>query len=278
MEARPTTRGERERERQRGRGAAELLADIPRRVRLPLDIPPSSALAAVICALTQHDRGEETRHLFNALPPSCRPVLERCPRHHDVATSSFGREEMLRRVAAHLDVSRGDAEDITAGVMMAIGLRVEPAAVRGLAEQLPAELRELWVVRRAVSPAEPHPVFEEIELQVTLPCGLTGMGAFTAVMSLLSRRLSRGEARLLVDSLPLDLRPLLAEGRAGRGEPEHFGCDELFARASIHLAVNDAEPVVRAVFRAVQPYLRADVFARVAGQLPPDLQELWLTP
>jgi uncharacterized protein (DUF2267 family) len=271
MEALPATRRERQ--------PTELLGDIPRRVRLPPYVAPADALGAVLCALTQHVSGAETRHLLDALPPACRPPLERCARHRDAKASTFGREEMLRRIALHLDVSLGDAEDITAAVMMAIGLRVRAEALHELAGRLPRDLRELWVVRRVASPAEPHPVFEEVERHVMLPYGLTGMGAFTAVMSLLSRRFSRTDARYLADSLPLDLRPLLAGSRADRAEePESFGREELLARVAVHLDVRDAVPVVRAVFRAVQPYLRADVSARVTSQLPRDLQELWVMP
>jgi uncharacterized protein (DUF2267 family) len=186
---------------------------------------------------------------------------------------------MLRRVADHLQSSRGDAEDITAAVMMAIGLRVRPEALHQLAERVSPDLRDLWVARHVASPFEPHPVFEEIERIVSLPRGLTGMGAFTAVMSLLSRRFSRADAHVLTDTLPLDLRPLLAEARANRAvEPESFGREELLARVALHLGVAEPEPVVRAVFRAVQPYVRADVSAHVARLLPPDLRELWVAP
>lgn len=272
IEASPVTRREREPD--------ELLGDIPRRVRLPLDVTAQGALAAVLCTLTQHVSGEDdTRHLLDALPQRCRPPLERCAKHRNVETSSFTRDEMLRRVAEHLQVSRGDAEDITAAIMMAIGLRVRAEAMHQLADQVSPDLRDLWVVRRVASPLDPHPVFEEIERQVALPRGLTGLGAFTAVMSLLSRRFSRVDAHVLADNLPLDLRPLLAEARANRAEqPESFGREDLFGRVAIHLDVNEPEPVVRAVFRAVQPYLRGDVCERVARLLPPDLRELWLTP
>jgi uncharacterized protein (DUF2267 family) len=271
MEAAPPTLRERE--------PAELLGDIPRRVRLPPNVTPADALSAILCTLMQHVSGAETRHLLEALPATSRPALERCPRHRHLEPSRFGREAMLQRVAEHLDVSRGDAEDITAAVMMAIGLRVRPEAVHDLTERLPYELRDLWVVRRVASPVEPHPVFEEVERHVRLPYGLTGMGAFTAVMSLLSRRLSRADARLLVESLPLDLRALLAERRGERAEdPEIFGRDELFARVCLHLDVKEAEPVVRAVFRAVQLYLRPDMFNLVSNQLPRALQEIWVMP
>ena len=271
IEAPPETRREREQD--------ELLGDIPRRVRLPLEVTPADALSAVLCTLMQHVSGAETRHLLDALPPRLRPPLERCARHRAVEPSHFGRDEMLRRVAAHLQVSRGDAEDITAAVMMAIGLRVRPEGLEQLGGRLSAELRDLWVVRRVASPLEPHPVFDEIERLVGLPPGFTGMGAFTTVMSLLSRRFSRSDARLLADTLPLDLRPLLAEARAGRAtESEAFGRDELFARVALHLGLPEVEPIVRAVFRAVQPYVRADVAARVASLLPPDLRELWVSP
>jgi uncharacterized protein (DUF2267 family) len=244
-------------------------------------VTPADALSAVLCTLTQHVSGGETRHLLEALPPdvAARLTLERCVRHRDLATARFGREAMLRRVGEHLEVSRGDAEDITSAVMMAIGLRVRVEAIPELADRLPMDLRELWVVHRVAAPADPHPVFSIIESEVGLPYGLTGMAAFTAVMSVLSRTLSRADAQSLHAALAPDLKPLLAESRAGRGDtPEGFGRDELLARVATHLEVTDAEPVVRAVFRAVQVYLRTDVVARVAAELPRGLQELWIIP
>jgi uncharacterized protein (DUF2267 family) len=257
----------------------ELLREIPRRVRLPADVTPANALSSVICTLMQHALGPEAHYVVDALPRTIRPVLERCARHRDAVPERFGRDEMIRRVAEHLSVSLGDAEDIAAAVLVSIGLRLRPDEVHDVASHLPIELRDLWAARRAAAPVDPHPVLEAIERSVELPRPASGMSAFAAVMSALSRRLPLGEARHLVEQLPVDLRPLVSGALDGRDEePERFERDELFARVAAQLDLDDAEPVVRAVFRAVQEYLRTDAFEHVMMELPRDIEELWVVP
>jgi uncharacterized protein (DUF2267 family) len=257
----------------------ELLRDIPRRVRLPSPVTPERALTAVICTLMQHALGPEAHYVTDALPKTVRPVLERCGVHRDMAPERFGRTEMIRRVADHLSVSLGDAEDISAAVVTALGLRLRPSEVPEVASHMPLELRDLWAVRRSAAPVDPHPVLEQIESTLDLPYPATGMGAFAAVMSTLAQRLPLGEATYLVEQLPMDLRPLVSDALEERAEdPELFDRDELFARVGAQLDIDEVEPVVRAVFRSVQEYLRSDAFEHVMTHLPRDIEELWVVP
>lgn len=257
----------------------ELLADIRRRVRLPPNVSAGDALEAVMCTFSQHASGSEASYVLDALPKPSRPVLVRCPLHASKPVARFDRNELLRRMAEHLHVSPGDAEDITSAVLMTIGARLKPEEVHGIADHLPLELRDLWAVRRAAPPLEPHPVLGGIERSVALPYGVTGAAAFTAVMGTFTRRLEKAEARQFLARLPADLRPHIEPFVTDRDEaPEKFDAPRFLSRVRSQLNVDDGEPVARAVFAAVEEYLRTDVFEHVMGQLPRDLQDLWDLP
>lgn len=257
----------------------ELLHELTERVRLPSNVTPADAMTAVICTLMQHAMGPEAHYVIDALPRTIRPALERCADHRDLRAERFDRAEMIRRVAEHLAVSLGDAEDITAAVLLSIGLRLRPAEVPEVARHMPIELRDLWAVRRAAAPVDPHPVLEEIEQTLELPRPASGTAAFGAVMGTLLRRLSRTDAEYLVEHMPVDLQRLVRDSLERRDDgPDPFDREELFARVGEGLDLDRVEPVVRAVFRAFQPYLRTDAFEHVRAQLPPDIEELWVSP
>lgn len=80
-------------------------------------------------------------------------------------------------------------------------------------------------------------------------------------MSALMQRLSRGDARPRIACLPVNLRALPADAVLGetfeqrREEPEASDREELLARVAGGLAVEQPEPIARAVFRATQEYL-----------------------
>lgn len=260
-------------------GQVDLLGDIARRVRLPSGVTAAAALEAVMCTLSQHTAGREARHVIDALPKEIRPVLDRCAEHRDRTVSPFNRSELLHRISEHLHVSPGDAEDIASAVLMAIGSRLAPEEVHSIAERLPLELRDLWAVRRAAPPVEPHPILTQIEREVALPYGVTGVGAFTAAMGTLTLRLSKGEARHVLGALPPDLRPLLEPFVRDRDEAgEKLDAAHLVSRVAVLLNMDDPEALVRAVFAATQEYLRSDVLEHVMSQLPRDLQDLWMLP
>jgi uncharacterized protein (DUF2267 family) len=100
-------------------------------------------------------------------------------------------------------------------------------------------------------------------------------------MGVLSRRLTRGEARHLADELPADLAPLVHDYIDDRQEPPaSFDHEEYLEIVARELDTDDVEAVAavaRAVFEAVQEYLRSDVYEHVIRQLPLRLQELWTT-
>ena len=266
-------------EQQRSERPSELLAEIRRRVRLPSNVIADDALEAVLCTISQHGSGGDARHVVDAMPKDLRPRLARCSSHENKAVSRFDRNELLRRIGEHLQVSPGDAEDIASAVLMAIGSHLDPKDVHRIADQLPLELRELWAVRRAAPPVEPHPILAEIERSVALPYGVTGVGAFSLTMGTFTRRLPRSEARPLVGHLAVDLRPLLESFLVDRDdEPEELDKVAFLARITALTGIEDPEPVVRAVFRATEEYLRTDVFEHVMCLLPADLQELWELP
>jgi uncharacterized protein (DUF2267 family) len=127
--------------------ASFLLEDVRRRVRLPPTITPQDAIQATMCSLSQHVSGAEVRHVFLSLPPSIQPILGRCRAHREEPTSRFGRDELLRRIAEHLDVSLDEAERTTEAVLRAMSARLPAKEVPAVAAQLPLELRSLWVVR-----------------------------------------------------------------------------------------------------------------------------------
>jgi hypothetical protein len=136
--------------------------------------------------------------------------------------------------------------------------------------------------RAVVPPVDPHPILSRIEQDVSLPPGVTGMGAFVSVVCRLSRRISLGEARHFFASLLPDFRRLVEPCLEGRGEhPEHWSKKELLELIAIDLHVTDiahAEAIARAVFRHVEEYLPTPVFEHVMSQLPRELSDMWALP
>jgi uncharacterized protein (DUF2267 family) len=118
----------------------------------------------------------------------------------------------------------------------------------------------------------------EIEQQGGLPPGRRGTDAAAAVMCVLAQRLSGGEARDLVMTLPEGLRPRVQACARHRGERgEAFDYDEFLRRVAAHLDVSGAmaEEITRTVFAAVGRTLPVKERQDVASQLPWDLEQLW---
>jgi uncharacterized protein (DUF2267 family) len=263
----------------RDESANDLLGDIRRRVRLPAGVSAEDAVKAVMCTVSQHVAASDAREIFQGLPKPLRSFVVRCLEHQTARVGRFDREELVQRVAEHLHASRGDAEDIASAVITALSARLPGGKAAEVASRLPASLQSLWVPRRVALPSEPHPIIGWIEASVTLPDGVDGVAAFAATMGLLTRRLTRGEGRHLVESLPVDLAPLVQDYLADRGEPPaDFDPEEYLNLVAQELNTDDvdeAESVARAVFAAVQEYLRSDVYEHVLRQVPLRLQELW---
>ena len=259
--------------------AREILEDIRLRAPLPEPITPERALQAVMCVFSQHVSGGEARDLWKTLPEPLRPLLDRCMLHRDGAASRFDRKELLARIAQHLNVMPGTAEQITSAVLVAVSSRLPAKEVADVASQLPHGLRELWVVGPLDEDMLSHPLFHEIERSIALPEGMTGAAAFEVVMHTLSRRLTRTEARRLADALGAKLGRRLGELAVHREEaPEPFDCDGFFARIANELKVDAPEPIARAVLEAVKDQLGPEAVEHVRTVLPRDLAELWARP
>lgn len=276
-------RVEQEEDKQRTE-AAFILEDIRRRASLPPDITPQDAIRGVMCTFTQHVSGGEARHLWSSLPKDIQTLVERCMLHRGELAMRFDRDLLLLRIADHLGVPLEKAEEITSAVLAAITARLPPKEIRDVASQLPEDLRDLWSPTKAPS-AVPisHPLFTQIEQSARLPQGVNGMLAFKSVMCQLSRRLTLGEARHLISTLPHEVRPVIEECIQGRGEhPELFGRQAFLERVARDLKMEgnlgEAEKVARTVFKFVEQHIPASVFRHVMTQLPRDLLYIWAAP
>lgn len=259
--------------------ATDLLREIASRVRLPQGRTAEDAVRAVMCTIFRHPAAEEARDFFAALPKQAQPLIGVCPEHRRAAPVRFDRDELALRVGQHLHTSRGDGEDIASAVLTALSARLPGGRVANVAARLPAGIRPLWVARRVPLPSDPHPIIRWIEASGPMPEGVDGVAAFSTVMGLLTRRLSRGEARHLAAELPRDLAPLISDyiedrqERAARFDHEEYL--NLVARELDTDDVDEAEHLARVVFSALQEYLRSDVCDHMLRQLPEPLQELW---
>jgi uncharacterized protein (DUF2267 family) len=257
-----------------------LLGDIRDRTPLPPGVTPESALSAVVCSVNQHVTGGEARHLFASLPPDVQPLLAPCLIHRDEPASRFGWEGLVKRVADHLRISLDEAEDLAPAVIAAVSARLPPRTAEHVASQLPQELKELWAGPRQVpAPLGPSPLGDEVASSGAVPDGVPAAKATSVVLCALTQRLNLGEARHLVDHLPLDVRRRVTSCLENRSErPERFDRAEFFARVASRLQIDHVEPVVRAVFRATERNVPPDVVKHVLAQLPLDMQRLWASP
>jgi uncharacterized protein (DUF2267 family) len=183
-------------------------------------------------------------------------------------------------------VTPAHAESICAAVFDALRVELPPKLLDDVAHQLPRDLQALWSSPRTIGTgAAPltkddarREVFDEIEKRAQLPAGTSAADAFSAVMCVLCGRISGGEVRDVLLSLPTNLRPLVERCAAHRSEPAAvFDKQELLKRVAAHLGVATAaaESVARAVFAAVKRLLPEKEVRDVASQLPPELVELW---
>lgn len=258
--------------------AKQLLDEIASRARLPGGKSAKDAVSAVMRVFGRHVSGGEARRVCNDLPAAVRPLLEDSLVHEEEHAKRFGRRELVARVAEQLRVSPEEAERTASAVLGAISARLPLEDVLDVATQLPKDLRELWVVGEKALPVR-HPLLAEIARRIALPEGISPARAFTAVMANLSRRLTGGEARHLLQSLPPDMRPLLAHALQDRGEePERFGRDELFARVARDVPTDQPEVIAREVIHTTEKYISKQAFKHVRSQLPGDLNRLWTAP
>lgn len=132
--------------------------------------------------------------------------------------------------------------------------------------------------QKATDPAERF--FAHIERSGALPPNVTPTAAASAVLCVLARRVSGGQAEDLREAMPEPLHDLFQPCRRQRTElAESFKRGEFVRRVAERLGISSeqAESVARAVFEALQvevPSARKEV-DDVESQLPQDLKDLW---
>lgn len=101
--------------------------------------------------------------------------------------------------------------------------------------------------------------------------------AAVAVLSALERRIMPTEAKDLEAQLPRRLVEFLPPLDERSRRPRRFGREEFLQTVADDLLkpVEEVEPLVRAVFRAMRDLISEGEAEDVASNLPPDLQALW---
>ena len=101
--------------------------------------------------------------------------------------------------------------------------------------------------------------------------------AAVAVLRALERRILPAEAKDLEAQLPRRLVDFLPPLEQRPQRPRRFGKEEFLQTVADDLEkpVEEMEPVVRAVFRAMRDLISEGEANDVASNLPPDLQALW---
>jgi uncharacterized protein (DUF2267 family) len=121
---------------------ASVEAEIEQQGVLPPGVRGADAAAAVLCVLEQRLSGGEARDLV--VPERLRPGVQACARHRGERGEAFDYDEFLRRVAAHLDVSGPEAEEIARTVFAAVRRTLPVKQRQDVASQLPWDLEQLW--------------------------------------------------------------------------------------------------------------------------------------
>ncbi|MFB1482608.1 DUF2267 domain-containing protein [Corallococcus sp. RDP092CA] len=106
--------------------------------------------------------------------------------------------------------------------------------------------------------------------------------AAVSVLCVLEQRLFGEESNDMEAQLPQKLRELLV--RCARHEsgppPRKFGRGEMLEMVADDLGVEPqgAEPIIRAVFSAIQAQISDGESDDIAGELPTDIRDLWARP
>lgn len=130
-------------------------ADLERRAKLPLHVGAAEAFSSVMCSFSRRLSGGESRHLFLGLPLPLRSLVERCAHHRDEWAELFGRDELVRDVAEHLQVDERTSLRIIGEVLRATKRMLPQETIGEIDAQLPHDLLELW--HDGVQPQPWHP-------------------------------------------------------------------------------------------------------------------------
>lgn len=265
---------------------ARFLAVITENAALPSYVHAADAAVATMRAVLDRLTPGQAHALVDSLPPEVRSLFARaCHEREGRRGSHGGLVELVDRVAGELGLAPSSAELIVHTVFRAIEDLVPPEISAHVAQQLPADLRDVWL-----SPSEPgsediigdldlmRRLLDDIERTGALPLRVTARDAFSSVMCIFAQRLSGGETKDLLVGLPRTIRPLVDRCMLERREePISFGVDELVASVAQDLGtdLDEAEAIVAAVLAAVTRVLPREELEHVASQLPRDLRALW---
>jgi uncharacterized protein (DUF2267 family) len=263
------------------------LREVAARVALPPHIAPEAAVKAVMAAVTERLTRGAACTLLHALPTPIATLFSAHVARRTTPASTIHRPELIARIAGELGVIPVEAEHICRAVIGAIRELLPADVAEHVSSQLPADLQDVWYSTRpthqASASSDGGSVTDSlvaIGTAIGVPsAGDAGCAAFAAVIGALSQRLSGGEARHLLVTLPSTLRALVEPWIAGRGElAEVFGYEELVTRVSKALAVDPrmGERAVRAVLDQAKRWLPVTEIEDVASQLPADLKAVWL--
>lgn len=262
-----------------------LVRELERGASIPSSSSAEDVARAVMCTLADRLTAGEAHDLLAGLPDAARPLFDRCVAHRvGRPVDRYDDAEFLRRVADHLGVTPVHAEALSRKVFEAVALRLDAKTIAHVANQLPRGLKELWLGTRPIGgPTSPpdqvrREVLARIEDQAALPPGVSAVDALEEVMCVLAERLSGGEVRDLILTLPSSMRALVSECMLGREErPAVFDKQAFLDRLAAHFGVSNeqAEHVARVVVRAVRRVLPPKEVHDAESQLPPDLAELW---
>lgn len=103
------------------------------------------ATVSVLCAVDRRITAEEARHLRAQLPSRLQELVQRCELHAGEKPEKFGREELFQAVAEDLGKGADEVEPIVRVVITALRAHVTEGEAEDVADQLPTDLKELWL-------------------------------------------------------------------------------------------------------------------------------------
>lgn len=259
---------------------------IDERADLPRDLPPRTAAILTMCTLAERLTAGQVEHLFDALPSELQPMFHSCRAPYGRPVSLFDDATFLDALGGRLGVTPAHAELIADSVFRAMRTVLPADVVDHVAVQLPRDLSDLWLGRRAIFAAPTIPfdtaqwhLLTDIAEGVPLPVGVQPEDALTAVMCAFSSRLSGGEARDLLLALPAPVRPLVDHCMLTRDERPGILRDRhgLVLQVADELATSEqlAEQIIAAVLTAVKRMIPIKEHGDISSQLPRDLRTLW---
>lgn len=112
---------------------------------LPPGMRAPETAGAVLCVLSLRLRGDrDLLSLSEALPPTLREVVRPCVLHRSEPPDTFGRAELSRTLAEHLQTTPEHADLLAEAVFDAVQAEIPIDDAIAVEQQLPDDLTELW--------------------------------------------------------------------------------------------------------------------------------------